>query len=924
VGDFFFTPSEGPLPPEEPDIPIPDFETIANGIGTGWAKSGIGNSFFAGLVDALFKVITLALGLLLTSLIKIFAKVVQILGDATVDAQGSYGLLVAGTLKDLFGIDVNPADVNTRQSGPSRQAVANKLGQSIIGVMFSGSQPVDTGGITPSANAADSFLATVMNMELNGWLESWVTDGLSGHVLEKYGDLKDGIARSLGLGRLARQVFAPPLKVLVHDPYQQLLDMKYRPRVWNVSDAIARFNRGSMSRNDLTSMLGIQGYTEAQIEELILQHQKNYALNEIAYMQERGILIGSAATAALVNIGYTDGAADALSTLFHDQRLQKYRDEMVTVAEGGYVAGNLSLAQFTSIAQNSGWTAEEQQWMVQVAQLKRQVKVRHLSEGEIIKGIEDGVLNFNDLKDWATRENMPITEEAFLELEVQFQENKQAAMAKAKAATAAAKVQAANAKLQAAQQKAAAAKQTANLAGLTPVQAATLVKDHIWTTAQYTSFLTSRGIGPDAVQANLELLQAEMNAAAAKQGAAGATRASAAAKGLNLAQMEKAVIEGLVTEDKLHAYLVGEGYSSDDAQIIVDLTHNALTAAQQKAAVKSAAKDTAATKGISLPDLERAVRLGLTPIDNYTAALRKARFDEGSITLLTGILQSEVASDKAAAAKRAASANAQTVHGVTLAQLEQEVISGIRPISDYTAALLKLGYSQDDQQQLTQLLQLRVDQAKATGAKRDAAAAALQQRGISLADAERAVKLGIVPIATYQQLLRSLHYTPDAIDVLSASLLAEVAATKKAQASVPAATAAVAAKSISLPDLQRAVIAGVRPIDDYSAALKAAGYGAGDIDTLTQLLQLKVDQAARAEQLHTDAIGTATERGLNLAQEEAAVLAGDIGMGDYDAFLINLGYDEVDRGILEALLQAKIDAKAAKDASAGNGGTAGA
>src|SRR3569833_631561 len=42
VGDFFFTPSEGPLPPEAPDIPIPEFETIADGIGTGWAKSGIG------------------------------------------------------------------------------------------------------------------------------------------------------------------------------------------------------------------------------------------------------------------------------------------------------------------------------------------------------------------------------------------------------------------------------------------------------------------------------------------------------------------------------------------------------------------------------------------------------------------------------------------------------------------------------------------------------------------------------------------------------------------------------------------------------------------------------------------------------------------------------------------------------------------
>ena len=378
--------------------------------------------------------------------------------------------------------------------------------------------------------------------------------------------------------------------------------------------------------------------------------------------------------------------------------------------------------------------------------------------------------------------------------------------------------------------------------------------------------------------------------------------------------MEKAVIAGVLSMDDLQSYLTGHGFDAADTAVIVDLTHLAVDKAQAKAAQASAAHGTAKARAISLADTARAVRLGLTPIDTYTAQLAAAGFDQADSDLMVGILRTEMQADAAKAATRASTAGAKTSKAATMAQLEQEVIHGVRPIADYTAELAQLGYSVGDQRDLTELLQLRVDQAAAAAAKRAAAGTALANRGISLTDAERAVKLGVVPITTYTSMLQTAGFTPEAITVLQATLLAEVAKAKKAQTAANKAGAALAVKGISLPELERAVIAGVRPIGDYSAMLEAQGYSAADNSTLTELVQLKVEQAQRAAAAHADAEGKATQKGISLAQEEAAIVAGDLPMSDYDALLTSLGYDAVDRAVLEQLLQAKIGAAAAKAA----------
>jgi len=916
MGDFFAPPPGYPDVPPAPSTPPPSFETIGKTFGIGLSESNVGTGILGSLFDILVRWFTYVLGLVLQLALKVFAFIIRTIVGIEDEASLGYGQVVSATLLDLFGVNVDPSAVSTRGANANKQAAANAMAQAILGTLFNKPVAQAGGGITPSDQNPNRYLQTVMNMELNGWLESWFTDAVSYHLLEKYGDLKDGIARVLGLGRMSRQVLAPPLKVFVHDPYLALLENTYRTKPVDAGTAVQAFLRAEYDRDMLSTLLGPQGYQEREIDWLIRERSKYLSPADLNYLIQRQQWTTQQAVTNLGYQGYDPSTAQTLLAIEADKELQAYRKQAIGVAESSYVDGNMDQASFQNLVSGSGLTDVEQSWIQAIANLKRQAHVTHLSRGDIEQGILDGVLSFNDLKTWATRVNMPLDEEAYLELMILFKQNKETATAVAKANAAKAKAQAAADKTAAAAAKAAAAKAQAADKGVTVQQAELLVKDGLWTFDQLTAFLTTRGYGPDAIASIVHLLQTEITDAQAKAAAAAHTRAAAAAKGLSLADEEKAVIAGVLTVQDLGNYLTAHGFDAADSQTILDLVQQQIAAAQTKAAAKATATQKAAAKSISLPELEHAVRLGLAPQSQYDAALKAAGFDAMSITLLNGILSDQIAADKATAAKRDALIPAGATAGVSIPQLEQEVIEGVRPIADYTADLAKLGYNAADQQDLTQLLETRVKMAAAVANYKTQAGLNLESHQLTFTQYAYAVKLGILPLSGYVGKLTAAGYNPGRAQILGQILQAEMAKTKQAQTKATAAAAAAAKKKISLPEIERAVIAGIQPITDYTATLAQLGYSAADMHTLTQLLQLKVDAAAAAAQRHVDAEGLATQRGISLGALESSIIDGAADMGQYDAVLTDLGYDLTDRTLLEQLLQKRVDAAAAKAAKA--------
>lgn len=924
MGDLFAPPPGYPVPPPELDTPPPNFADAGKNFAIGVAASGVSTGWWAQLAKVFKDVFSFIVGWTLAILGNVLAFIVGNLTAADAIASQAYGELIAREVESLFGLNYNSAALQGIANSKGRADLGSQVANVILTSIFSPTSAASGSGVEPSDAAAKKYLGTVMTMELEGWIHSWVLDALSVHELEKFGDLKDGISSVLGLGRMSRQVFAAPLKVFVHDPYQALLNDRYRPTPLPHTSAIRQFYRGELSRDDLERILGREGWSTKYIDYLISEHQKYLSDADVDYLVSRGAWNSDQGSKYLQEQGWDAATAQRRLAIMADKRVDHFRREIITAGEAAFVRGDIPATQFQTIVQNSGLSDDEQTWTIRAAGVKRELHITNLSRSDIQTMILKGVLNFTDLQAWAVRNNMPIDQERFLELLLAEEGGEKTAAAKAKAEAAAAKAAAQQLKAQAAIAKAAQAKAQAADKGISVSQAETLVVDGLWTFDHLTTFLTARNYGPDAIAAITDLLHARITKAAAHGTTATGIRATAAAKGLPLGQLEKAAVEGILTLAEFQAALAPHGFTAEETQVLVELTQHAreVQAVKDQAAADRAAK--AGHHEASLAEIERAARLGITPADNYTLALQNAGFNAASVALLRGILDSQIAADRKAAATRTGAVAAGNFKGVSLPQLEQEVVAGIRTLDDYTAALLKLGYSAGDVADLAALLKLRIQHAHTVADKSVAAGEALAQRSLSLTDIERSVKLGILTIDDYKAALKAADFDPHTIDILAHALTQQVANASKAGVTTTGAVTKAKAKSISLSEFQRAVLEGVRTIGDYSNLLTGLGYSAADVTTMVHLQQLKLDHAAAAARKHADAVGLATDRGISLADEERAVLSGDKTMANYDALLKALGFDAIDRSTLDKLLAAKIAAAAAKAAAppaATGGGT---
>jgi hypothetical protein len=522
--------------------------------------------------------------------------------------------------------------------------------------------------------------------------------------------------------------------------------------------------------------------------------------------------------------------------------------------------------------------------------------------------IKAHVMNLDDLRTWMTRENYPVEEESLLEIYLMGQITTADEAAGAKRQKAIDAKTAADAR--AAKQKQAAADAAAKAAtkGLSIATFESLVESGLRSFDEFTAFLKELNIPPASIAALVELLHEKIDTKEATEAAHEALTAAAAIKHLPLSQIEAAVIAGAIPISDLAQFMTQQKFAQTDIDTALTYVQGKIDDATAKAAAAEAAKAAAAVKGISLPNLERAARLGLVAPADYSAALTSAGFDAHSVDLMTALLNSQIAADQNTLAQRAAAAAAAAKKNISLPALEKAVIAGLQPMGAYQAQLVALGYDAGDVATLVGLLQLQVDTAADVATKKAAAAAKLGVKNLSLAEIERAVRLGVLSVDQYRADLAGIGFAPADIAILAASILAELAATKAAEAKQAAIAAALKNKGVSLAQEQQLVKDGISTLDAYTAFLRTQGYSDTVAAQLTQLLSDQMDQAALAAQKHADAAARAAQKDISLASEEKAVIDGIRTLDDYDALLVKLGFNDTDQATLIALLELRMPA----------------
>jgi len=596
------------------------------------------------------------------------------------------------------------------------------------------------------------------------------------------------MADVLGLGRLSRRVLAPPLKILVEDPYTWKLNLQYRPTLLAHDQAIRQYLRGvpGWDRAKLDDHLGRQGFNAAAIDALINLDTKRLADSDVDYLVSRGHWSQAQGVQAYRDVGYDEATANILLALALDKRLDAHNQELLNAQIDAFMNGEIDAAALHDAFLGSTMPDGEKAVAEAVAVAKRQLNVTHLTLAQVETLIQAHIMNLDDLRVWMTRANYPEDEQTLLELWLfgKIESADQAAAAKLQKQTdaAAAKL----AKQQAAEQKAADEAAKAQVRGVSLSAFQQLVKTGLRTFDDYKAFLSALGLKAPAIQDLLDLLHSQITAQQTLDQKHAALDAAAAVKHLPLSQTEAAVVAGVLSIGELQKFMAASGYAAEDINIVTAFVQAKLDAAAAAASTKQQATAALAAKGLSLADLERAVKLGVMPIDQYQSALAAAGFTPESIAILAASLQAELTTTQQTAQQAGDVSAALATKGVSLAQEQLLVKNGLATLDQYQAFLTGQGYAADDAAALRSLLDLQIQQLKAAAAAHELATQKAAQQNISLAKEEEAVIAGIRTMDDYLALLVSLGFNDLDQATLVALLQSRVAAAAaKAAASSP-------------------------------------------------------------------------------------------------------------------------------------------
>lgn len=336
---------------------------------------------------------------------------------------------------------------------------------------------------------------------------------------------------------------------------------------------------------------------------------------------------------------------------------------------------------------------------------------------------------------------------------------------------------------------------------------------------------------------------------------------------------------------------------------------------------------------LSLSQVAAMVKSGVLSLADYRATAERLNYDADAVTALDLQLRWEmnqaakIADLKAEQAKERAAAQAQRDadrqkklaeiaaqraldRRGSEADLEAAAVRGLIPLARVEEVYAQK-YDEDTAAILMETLTakrqdyLDAQQKAADAAKRAAV------KNIDVGSLQQAVLTHVLTLNEFTTRLGQLGFPAADAAILTSTLAARLQALSDAQAKRDAAAAAAKVKSIDLGRFETLVRRGHRTIAEYQALLASLGYDEGSIAAMVELLQLKIDDDARAAQLRAAKAAAADKRGLTLDDMRRAVILGITPIAAYTPFLLQLGYSTDDAAVLVRELQADVDEAAA-------------
>lgn len=878
----------------------PDFVKIGEGLAAGASNVVTLSRWQTALVVALRAAVASAFGFLLGLFGTVANWVARGLVEGENEAEGTLTQLQATALSDLLGVNINPAALRARGNGSGRGAAGDAMGAAIINALIPRS-----GSIEPGEAAAQRYVSAVTKFGLEGWLSGFTVEFLSsmwgpfGH-LETFGELDDILAQSLGFGRLSQRVLRPYVDTLIVTPVEWQVNKLYRPRLLSPAEAVRQHARGRMDAGQLAEELGRQGYSDLRIEALINAARKFSATAELYLLYRYGLIDRAQFIEHLRDQGYEQADAEREFTIERLKRIDSYERSLANVIVDAFADRRITPGDFDRLLGSAVRDAEERARVREIGETRRTLNTRDLSEADARDAALRDIISTIDYRRVLERQGYTAEAVAVKELMLRDTIRDRAAADQARKDREA--QQAAEKAARDAERKKRQAELDAERAVTEPSvgQAVRFVVRGLWSTQQLADFLraekyddvTIAALVDDALLERDEYLDAEARRQRAE--------AKAARTALSLAQLEAAVLQGVLTVGDYTATLRASGFTDADVDVLGRTLAERL---KDRAALEARRKQidtTAAGRGLSLAQAEQAVLRGIGTLGQFDAWLQGQGFVDFDRTVLVRLLEAKLADERAAVARRTQQEAAAAARAVPLAEIRRAVLVGVRPIDVYQAALIEARVDARDQALLLDLLRAELTEQAAAAEARAQAEARRRDRRFSIAQLEALVRASLLTPDDYRRELERDGWDAQERERLVALLLQQIEDEREIPEPPAEPPTPGTPPRPSLELIERAVRAGLASLSDYAAAVAERGYSDSDARLLVGLLttRLEADRVAEARraQLLLEVPGMAA-----LASSlERAVRARVLELDDYRQRLIDAGVDPTDAAVLVA------------------------
>lgn len=915
MGSFF---TSGPTPPVDIpkiSIPPPDKKTVGDFWAGFWKPimDWLGSNVFVSWVVAVVNAVQASvIGNLLALTTWIATKLAQGIMDGRAIAGSPIEQLARLAIKDAFGVDVTINTAAGRGAGGANTGAASSIGDAAMRGLFGFTGAAGGGTITPSQGPAAAYMSKMIQMSLEGWVDKFMAEILSLGQLESMGGLDEKLINAMGLRTISSRIMGPLADATVATPFEWHINKTFRPRLLSASQAAKLYRATIWTRAQFEEEMARQGFSNERMEAFLQENARYFSDTELDLLVSSGRWQFGQAVQHLVEQGHTEEQGRAIMELQEQRRLDPYRRKYADVGADAFVAGKIDLGEWQRILELSKLPERERNMLRLLTGLRKELVRKQISMSDVEQAVKRQILNINDYRKYLRDEGYSDNDARVLELLLLFDIRTANDAAAARQRLAEEREAARLARL--AEQEARRARVEAELAvkEISLSQMEQLVRRGLRTIEDYRALLRANKYAGGDVEDLAELLASKIEDAAAAIQERERLRREAAVRNVSLADFEAAVKRDLASLDDYRRFLDGQEFAPESAELMVRLLADEIDDAIEAARLREESEALLAIREVSLADVEKGVRRGFLSMEQYIEFLAKEGFEESRISLLVQLVQSDIDADGEARDRRAAAEAKAAQKQISLSDLERAVRAGIRKLSDYRAELSRLGFGAADQDALERLLQLQIDGDKAAAKKREEAAAKLAIRRVSLADVERAVKLGVTGMESYRRLLEASGFPAEDRQLLAGTLLAEVAATAHAKQERERARALLARRGLSLAQFERAVRGGLQTVESYEGFLVGQGYAGGDARTLASLLRMQIEQDRQAQALRAAKEAEVRTRNLTLATWESAVKAGVRRMDEYRGFLVDQNFVPEDVATLIALLVGEIEAELAE------------